>query len=60
MKYCSKCENKLIEGVRFCLNCGADVNSVKCEAKKTVNKDVKDTKKCKPKSRLDTRLFDVI
>lgn len=57
MKYCSKCEGKLIEGLKYCFNCGADVE--KAENHKKGNK--KGTaKKGNHKSRLDTRLFDII
>lgn len=39
MKCCSKCGNeKLIEGVKYCLNCGADLEkNVKCCAKENDN-----------------------
>ena len=57
MKSCSKCGNKLIEGLKYCFKCGADVDekSVKKETPNTVKQE---TKKCKVKSRLSTEVFD--
>lgn len=57
MKTCSKCDNKLIEGLKYCFNCGADVDekSVKSSETKNVKKE---TKNCKAKSRLSTEVFD--
>lgn len=70
MKCCSKCGNdKLIEGVRYCLNCGADVekqcsDNVKCCAKDKVNADVNhdvnEDGKCLVKTRLSVELFEII
>ena len=54
MKYCPKCEAKLIEGLKYCFHCGVEVSKVKDTKQK------KQDKKCKPKSRLDTRLFDIV
>lgn len=59
MEYCPKCENKLIKGVRFCLKCGTDVESVKKNVNKVVKNNDDNGKKCKSKSRLDAQLFDV-
>ena len=47
MKCCSKCGNtKSIEGIKYCLNCGSELEkNVKCCTKKeenNVNRDVND------------------
>ena len=65
MKCCSKCgNNKLIKGIKYCLNCGAEVEKdvkcqcgEKCECNTTesVNKD----DKCLVKTRLSVELFEI-
>jgi len=69
MKVCSKCGNdKLIQGIRYCLKCGADiennsVNNEKCCVKENVNscvnKDVNNKDKCVVKTRLSVELFEI-
>lgn len=66
MKYCSKCENKLIPGLRYCFQCGTEIKvgevnktSKGNDDKVSCKNEVRD-KKCRMKSRLDTRLFDII
>lgn len=62
MKVCSKCGNdKLIEGIRYCLKCGADVEetNVKEKSNECVNEDVNDKGKCVVKSRLSVELFEI-
>lgn len=53
MKKCAKCEGKLIEGLKYCFTCGADVAPNKKQEKDNKVKKV-------TKSRLDTRLFEII
>lgn len=62
MKVCTKCGNdKLIEGIRYCLQCGADVENVStnkdkcCDNKKNENAD----DKCLVKTRLSVELFEI-
>lgn len=65
MKCCSKCGNKkLIEGIKYCLNCGAEVEKdvkchcgekCKCNTNKSSNKD----DKCVVKTRLSVELFEI-
>lgn len=65
MKYCPKCENKLIEGLKYCFKCGADVDekNVKSHTIKNVNEDVNDdvnsNSKNQVKTRLSVEVFDV-
>ena len=65
MKVCLKCGNdKLIEGVRYCLKCGANVekeknhNVNKC-VNDDVNKNVNEDGKCLVKTRLSVELFEI-
>lgn len=65
MKCCSKCGNtKLIEGIKYCLNCGAEVEKnikchcdekCECNKKESVNKE----DKCLVKTRLSVELFEI-
>ena len=65
MKCCLKCGNEnLIEGIKYCLNCGAEVENdakcccdEKCECKKNVCKTKDD--KCVVKTRLSVELFEI-
>ena len=61
MKYCPKCENKLIEGLRYCFKCGADVdtNNVKKNTEKDVNKNVNESKANKVRTRMSVEVIDV-
>lgn len=66
MKYCSKCENQLIEGLKYCFKCGTDVdvndsNNVKQEETVTVNTNVNDNVKQNNKTnlRLSSGVFDI-
>lgn len=57
MKSCPKCGNKVIEGLKYCFTCGADIDEkvVKQASTKTVKKE---EKKCKAKSRLSSEVFE--
>lgn len=62
MKKCSKCGNeKLIEGIKYCLQCGADVEDAKankqdcCCAKEKTTEDGKSI----VKTRLSVELFEI-
>ena len=65
MKCCSNCGNeKLIEGIRYCLNCGAEVEKdIKCNCGENCdcNKNKSETKdgKCVVKPRLSVELFEI-
>ena len=65
MKVCSKCgNNKLIEGVKYCLNCGADLEknkseNVKCCVKNKTDENVNENEKCLVKTRLSVELFEI-
>ena len=65
MKKCLKCGNeKLIEGVRYCLKCGHNVEKDKnTNANKSVNKDVNENVNqdgnCIVKTRLSVELFEI-
>ena len=67
MKYCSNCENKLIEGLKYCFKCGADVetnmsnDNVNHDNNVNVNSNVNDdvNEKAKSNSRLSAGVFDI-
>lgn len=65
MKCCSKCGNeKLIEGIKYCLNCGSEVKKdTKCSCGENCecNKNKNETKddKCVVKTRLSVELFEI-
>lgn len=65
MKCCSKCGNtKLIEGIKYCLNCGAEVKKdVECHCDENcecnANKRTKKDDKCVVKTRLSVELFEI-
>lgn len=66
MKVCRKCGNdKLIEGIKYCLNCGADVEPVdtnhgKCCVNEDVNKDVNHPEKSIIKTRLSVEVLELV
>lgn len=70
MKCCSKCGNdKLIEGIKYCLNCGAEVekccsDDVKCcgneKVNKCVNHDVNEDGKYVVKTRMSVEVLEII
>lgn len=62
MKYCTKCEGELIRGLKYCFHCGADVKEGNDEniPKHSEPKENTSDKKQSTKSRLDTRLFEII
>lgn len=52
MKKCPKCDHDLIEGLKYCFNCGEEVDNGDKDGKS-------DNKKCQPKTRLDSQVLDV-
>ena len=57
MKKCLKCGNeKLIEGVRYCLKCGHNIEKDK---NNSINKNVNKDGNCVVKTRLSVELFEI-
>lgn len=53
MKKCAKCDHELIEGLKYCFNCGEEVDT------NDEHNSESDNKKCQPKTRLDSQVLDV-